>query len=68
MMDWNDGKRQVEIRIQKQKQWSFATIFFYSDFDADVTRKTNLAGKAYLKITLLVKTLLHENREVASSG
>ena len=27
-----------------------------------------LAGKAYLKITLLVKTPFHENREIARSG
>ena len=49
MMDWNDGKRQVENGMQYQKQRSFATIVFYSDFDADITRDSNFSGKGISK-------------------
>ena len=38
VMDWNDGKRQVENGIPKQKLRRWAAIFFiHSDFDAEVT-------------------------------
>ena len=41
-MDWNDGKRQVENGIPKQKLYSVGPPFFiHSDFHAEVTGYSN---------------------------
>ena len=49
MMDWNDGKRQVENGILLHKQRSLAVIFLNSDFDADETSNSNFSGKGISK-------------------
>ena len=41
IIDWNDGKRQVENGIPKQKLQRWAAIFIHSEFDAEVTGYTN---------------------------
>ena len=52
------------------KSRSLAAIFFFIAFASMSTSPETaiFAGKVHLKITLLVKTPLHEYREVARSG
>ena len=66
-LDWNDGKRKEENSVEKNS--SLAAIFFTRFVSMRTSKKTVIfAGKAHLKIKLLVKTPLHKYRVVGRSG
>ena len=67
-LDWNDGKRQAENGIAWQKIVPWPPFFIGFVLMRTSPETVIFARKAYLKIKLLVKTPLHEYREVARSG